>query len=55
MDWLIAGYAYAENCLLITEDKGEEFKNIRKTNFESIVAVIEQLLKETKVKTEVKP
>lgn len=47
VDWLIAGYAYAENCLLITEDKGEEFKDIRKTNLESLIEVVKQLLKET--------
>jgi len=56
VDWLIAGYAYAEkNCLLVTGDKGEEFKDIRKTNLESLIAVVEQLLKETEVKTVVKP
>jgi hypothetical protein len=30
VDWLIAGYAHAENYLLITNDKGNEFKNIKK-------------------------
>jgi len=28
VDWLIAGYAYAESCLLVTDDKGEEFQGI---------------------------
>jgi hypothetical protein len=30
VDWLIAGYAQAKNYLLITNDKGNEFKHIEK-------------------------
>jgi hypothetical protein len=28
VDWLIAGYALAEECLLVTDDTGKEFKGI---------------------------
>ncbi|MEK8018362.1 MAG: hypothetical protein VSS75_015950 [Candidatus Parabeggiatoa sp.] len=52
VDWLIAGYAKAENCLLVTGDTREEFKNIMKTTLEHLEAAVEQLLQEaTKVST----
>jgi len=47
IDWLIAGYAEAEGCLLITGDTREEFKGIRKTTLEDLEVAIEQLLTET--------
>lgn len=48
IDWLIAGYAVAENCLLITDDGGIEFKNMnKKTTLEIFEQVIQELLLET--------
>jgi hypothetical protein len=45
VDWLIAGYAYAENCLLVTDDTGKEFKGIeKKTTFDELEAAVNQLL-----------
>jgi len=45
VDWLIAGYAYAESCLLVTDDKGEEFQGIeKKTTLKDLESAVEQLL-----------
>jgi hypothetical protein len=45
VDWLIAGYAYAEDCLLITDDKGKEFKGIKKqTTFSTLEVAVNELL-----------
>lgn len=45
VDWLIAGYAYAVNGLLVTDDTGKEFKSIsRKTTFDKLELAINQLL-----------
>jgi hypothetical protein len=44
IDWLIAGYAEAEGCLLVTGDTREEFKDIKKTTLEHLEAAVEQLL-----------
>lgn len=46
VDWLIAGYAYAEDCLLITDDKGKEFKGIKKqTTFSTLKMVVNDIAK----------
>lgn len=44
VDWLIAGYAIAEDCLLVTDDKGKEFKGIKKTTFDELEAAVNQFL-----------
>jgi predicted nucleic acid-binding protein len=44
VDWLIAGYAIAEECLLITDDKGKEFKGVKTTTFDELEAAVNQLL-----------
>lgn len=45
IDWLIAGYAVAENCLLITNDAGIEFENVnKKTTLEIFEQAIQELL-----------
>jgi len=49
IDWLIAGYAVAESCLLITDDKGIEFKEIsRKTNLEILEQGLCELLSDNR-------
>jgi len=47
VDWLIAGYAHAENCLLITNDKGNEFKSIEK---KTTLKILEKAV--TRIKTQ---
>ena len=48
IDWLIAGYAVAEKCLLITDDKGIEFKEIScKTYLEILEQGLCELLNAT--------
>ncbi len=42
VDWLIAGYAIAEDCLLVTNDKGKEFQGIKKTTFDELEAAVNQ-------------
>jgi len=45
VDWLIAGYAYAEECLLVTDDKGKEFDGInKKTTLKVIEAAVNEFL-----------
>ena len=49
IDWLIAGYAVAESCLLITDDKGIEFKEIsRKTNLKILEQGLCELLSDNR-------
>jgi hypothetical protein len=49
IDWLIAGYAVAESCLLITDDKGIEFKEIScKTNLEILGQGLCELLSDNR-------
>ncbi|HIE00030.1 MAG TPA: hypothetical protein EYP59_07035 [Thiotrichaceae bacterium] len=47
VDWLIAGYAHAENYLLITHDKGNEFKPIKK---KTTLKILEKALMRIQVK-----
>jgi hypothetical protein len=50
VDWLIAGYAYAEDCLLVTDDTGKEFKGIdKKTTFDELEVAVTQLLQQALV------
>ena len=42
VDWLIAGYAHARNYLLITSDKGKEFKRVEK---KTTLKILEEVLK----------
>ncbi|WP_069470410.1 hypothetical protein [Candidatus Marithrix sp. Canyon 246] len=44
IDWLIAAYAEAEGCVLVTGDTREEFKNIRKTTLEDLEAAVDQFI-----------
>jgi predicted nucleic acid-binding protein len=44
IDWLIAGYAQAEHSILVTDDKGIEFKDVvRKTNLDQLEDALQQL------------
>lgn len=44
IDWLIAGYAQAEHSILVTDDKGIEFKDVvRKTNLAKLEVALQQL------------
>jgi len=44
IDWLIAGYAVAEKCLLITDDRGIEFEGIScKTKLETLEQGLHEL------------
>ena len=44
IDWLIAGYAQAEHSILVTDDKGIEFKDVvRKTNLDKLEVALQQL------------
>ncbi|MDM8568263.1 hypothetical protein QUF50_01845 [Thiotrichales bacterium HSG1] len=45
VDWLIAGYAYTEDYLLITDDKGKEFEKIKK---KTTLGILEKVLTEWK-------
>jgi len=47
VDGLIAGYAHAENYLLITHDKGNEFKSIKK---KTTLKILEKALMRIPVK-----
>ncbi len=43
VDWLIAGYAVAENCLLVTDDKGVEFQGVlQKTSLDLLETCLAQ-------------
>ncbi len=44
IDWLIAAYAEADGCLLVTGDTREEFKDIRKTTLEDLEAAVDQFI-----------
>lgn len=47
IDWLIAAYAYTENCLLVTDDTGPEFHHItRKTTLATLETALIQLLEQ---------
>ncbi|OQY47382.1 MAG: hypothetical protein DRR08_28080 [Candidatus Parabeggiatoa sp. nov. 2] len=51
VDWLIAGYAYAESCLLVTDDKGEEFQGIeKKATLKVVEAAVNEFLQALSIK-----
>ncbi len=50
VDWLIAGHADAKknNYLLITQDRGKEFQDIKnQTDLKSLTIVLDRLIQET--------
>lgn len=47
IDWLIAAHARAEGCILVTDDKGDEFKRFEpRVKLDTLCGAIEQILAE---------
>ncbi|HNN92318.1 MAG TPA: hypothetical protein PKI03_08620 [Pseudomonadota bacterium] len=44
LDWLIAAHAKAQDCILVTTDRGIEFREVRRMKFAVLQAAINQLL-----------
>jgi hypothetical protein len=44
VDWLIGGHAHASGCILVTDDKGPEFKGIERVGIDRLVAALQQLV-----------
>jgi hypothetical protein len=46
VDWLIGAHAQAEGYVLVTDDKGVEFKQLERIELDTLVAAVQQILSE---------
>lgn len=46
VDWLIGAHARAEGCVLVTDDKGPELRNLERVSLDTLASALQQLISE---------